>query len=284
MLATVAWSIGPLLVRSMHVSGYSTAFYRMWVGAPMMIVMARLVGRPLDWKTFKLTIVPGIFFGCSMMMGFQAVHYTSIANATLIGSLTPALLLLGVNRFVGERSDPRRVPFAVVALAGLAVLVLSGASKEGAGIRGDVWAAANLMCFTSYFVLLKKRRDQNIDGWAFLAGAFFVGAIVNTPVYFIMSPDVGWLVASDWVRIVAMGLGPGIVGHGLITWASRHLQVTIVSLLTLGSPVLTVIGAWIVFDQQLVAGQIVGGLLVVGGLVGTVWDRKSDPVVLAEHT
>lgn len=283
MLATVAWSIGPLLVRGMHVSGYTTAFYRMWVGALMMIVMARVLGRPLTWPVFKRVMLPGTFFGASMTMGFQAVHATSIANATLIGSLTPALLLLGVNRFVGERSDPKRVPFALLAIGGLVVLVLSGASKDGAAITGDIWALANLMCFTSYFVILKRLRNDNVDGWSFLAGAFLMGAIVITPVCFLVSDDMGGLVASDWWRIIGMGVGPGIVGHGLITWASRHLPVTTTSLLTLGSPVLTCIGAWIFFDQNLVFGQLIGASMVVGGLVGSVWDRRSDPVLASEH-
>lgn len=283
MLATVAWSTGPLLVRGMHVSGYTTAFYRMWVGALMMIVMARLLGRPLTWAVFKRVMLPGAFFGASMTMGFQAVHATSIANATLIGSLTPALLLLGVNRFVGERSDTKRVPFAILAIGGLVVLVLSGSSNDGAAISGDLWALSNLVCFTAYFVILKRLRNDNVDGWSFLAGAFLMGAIVVTPVCLLVSDDLGGLVASDWWRIIAMGVGPGIVGHGLITWASRHLPVTTTSLLTLGSPVLTCIGGWIVFDQQLVAGQMLGAAMVLGGLVGSVWDRRVDPALVAEH-
>lgn len=283
LLATVAWSIGPLLVRGMHVSGYTTAFYRMWVGALMMLVVARLLGRPLTWAVFKRVMIPGAFFGGSMTMGFQAVHATSIANATLIGSLTPALLLLGANRLVGERSDPRRVPFALLAIGGLAVLVLSGSSGDDAAFVGDLWALSNLFCFTTYFVMLKRLRNENVDGWSFLAGAFLMGAIVVTPVCLMVSDDMGGLVVSDWWRIVAMGVGPGIFGHGLITWASRHLPVTTTSLLTLGSPVLTCIGGWIVFDQKLVAGQLLGAAMVLGGLVGSVRDRGADPVLSSEH-
>jgi drug/metabolite transporter (DMT)-like permease len=74
---------------------------------------------------------------------------------------------------------------------------------------------------------------------------------------------------------LAMVVGPGWVGHGLISWASRHLPVTTTSLLTLGSPVVSVLGAWLIYDQDLGWTQIIGAVLVIGGLAGSVWDRRS---------
>ena len=109
-----------------------------------------------------------------MVMGFMAVRATSIANATLIGALTPALILLGLNRLVGERSDLKRLPFAVIAFAGLAMVILAGSSTDGASLHGDIWAAINVTSFTVYFMILKRRRNEGIDGWSFLAGVFIV--------------------------------------------------------------------------------------------------------------
>lgn len=274
-LAVVAWGIGPLLVRGMEVSGYSVAFYRMWMGVPAMFVAAHLWGRPLTLPVLRRCVVPGIFFGSSMMMGFLAVRSTSIAHATLIGALTPALVLLGANRIVGERSDPRRLPAALVAFVGLALVILVGGGSTGASIGGDVWAVLGLICFTIYFMILKKQRNAGVDGWAFLAGVFLVGAITITPFCLIVSDDLTSLEATDYVLLMAMILAPGFVGHGLITWASRHLPVTLTSLLTLGSPVVSVVGGWIVFEQSLGIWQIVGAVLVLIGLAGSVWDRSA---------
>lgn len=274
-LAVLAWGIGPLLVRAMGVSGYSVAFYRMWLGVPAMMVAARLWGRPLSLGVLRRCILPGVFFGSSMMMGFIAVRTTSIAHATLIGSLTPALVLLGANRLVGERSDPRRLPAAALAFAGLALVILVGGGSGAASWGGDIWAVLGLLCFTVYFMILKKQRNEGVDGWAFLAGVFFVGAITISPFCLAVSDDLTALDGSDLACLVAMILGPGFVGHGLITWASRHLPITTTSLLTLGSPVVSVIGGWIVYEQSLGTWQIVGAALVLAGLAGSVWDRSA---------
>jgi drug/metabolite transporter (DMT)-like permease len=72
-----------------------------------------------------------------------------------------------------------------------------------------------------------------------------------------------------------MVAGPGLVGHGLISWASRHIPVTTTSLLTLGSPVISVFGGWLVYDQHLGVAQVLGAAFVLGGLAGSVWDRST---------
>jgi drug/metabolite transporter (DMT)-like permease len=124
-------------------------------------------------------------------------------------------------------------------------------------------------------MMLKQQRNAGVDGWAFLAGVFFVGAITITPYCLIVSDDLTALDSTDYVLVLAMILGPGFVGHGLITWASRHLPVTLTSLMTLGSPVVSVVGGWIVYEQSLGTWQIVGAFLVLVGLAGSVWDRSA---------
>ena len=95
-------------------------------------------------------------------------------------------------------------------------------------------------------------------------------------------PEVLDVTGLDVVRLAAMIVGPGVFGHGLITWATRHLDVTTTSLLTLLSPPLSVIGAWIIFEQQLNVGQLLGGLVVLTGLAGTVaaarYPKTVEPV------
>jgi drug/metabolite transporter (DMT)-like permease len=54
------------------------------------------------------------------------------------------------------------------------------------------------------------------------------------------------------------------------------LPVTTTSLLTLGSPVVSVLGGWLIYDQHLGLLQVIGAAMVIGGLAGSVWDRRSS--------
>lgn len=274
LLAVVAWGLGPLMVRGMSVDGTTVALYRMWLGTPVMFVAARVWGQPMALAVLKKCVVPGVFFGLSMMFGFQAARTTSIAAATLISHLTPALMVLGLGRLLGERTELRRLPFALVSLFGLVLVVLVGSNSDGASLKGDAFALVNVTCWTVYFIILKRTRDAGIDGWTFLSGVFLVGSIVITPWCLVASDDLTSVNGKDFLLLGGMILGPGLVGHGLVTWASRHLDATVTSLLTLLGPVVSVVGAWLIYDQSLGWNKVIGAALVLGGLAGTVWGRS----------
>lgn len=274
LLAVVAWGLGPLMVRGMSVDGTTVALYRMWLGTPVMFVAARIWGQPMTFAILKKCVVPGVFFGLSMMFGFQAARTTSIAAATLISHLTPALMVLGLGRLLGERTEWRRLPFAFVSLLGLVLVVLVGSGSDGASWKGDFYALVNVSCWTVYFIILKRTRDAGIDGWTFLSGVFLVGSIVITPWCLVASDDLTAVNAKDFLLLAGMIAGPGLVGHGLVTWASRHLDATVTSLLTLLGPVVSVVGAWLIYDQSLGWNKVVGASMVLGGLAGTVWGRS----------
>ncbi len=274
LLAVVAWGLGPLMVRGMSVDGTTVALYRMWLGTPVMFVAARVWGQPMTLAVLKKCVVPGVFFGLSMMFGFQAARTTSIAAATLISHLTPALMVLGLGRLLGERTELRRLPFAFVSLFGLVLVVLVGSNSDGASLKGDFYALVNVTCWTVYFIILKRTRDAGIDGWTFLSGVFLVGSITITPWCLLASDDLTAVGAKDYLLLAGMIAGPGLVGHGLVTWASRHLDATVTSLLTLLGPVVSVVGAWLIYDQSLGWSKVIGAAMVLGGLAGTVWGRS----------
>jgi len=274
LLAVVAWGLGPLMVRGMSVDGTTVALYRMWLGTPVMFVAARVWGQPMTLAVLKKCVVPGVFFGLSMMFGFQAARTTSIAAATLISHLTPALMVLGLGRLLGERTELRRLPFAFVSLFGLVLVVLVGSNSDGASLKGDFYALVNVTCWTVYFIILKRTRDAGIDGWTFLSGVFLVGSITITPWCLLASDDLTAVGAKDYLLLAGMIAGPGLVGHGLVTWASRHLDATVTSLLTLLGPVVSVVGAWLIYDQTLGWSKVIGAAMVLGGLAGTVWGRS----------
>ena len=139
----------------------------------------------------------------------------------------------------------RQILLAVIALGGISTVVLGAKQSSGASLHGDVLALINLGLWTAYFVRVKQVRNQGVHAGALIAGVFCVAALVVSPWVLLTSHDLGAIHGTDWLSILAMVLVSGLVGHGLMTWAQRHLDITFASLLTLGSPVISAIGAWI---------------------------------------
>lgn len=277
-IAVVAWGFGPLFVRGVDASARTIVFWRLWMAAPVMVAAARATGGRVTWPLLKTVFVPGVLFGTSMICSFTSYQWTSIANATLIGALQPVLMLLLGPLLFGDRTAARQILFAVLALAGIATVVLGAHQSSGASLKGDGIALVNLALWTVYFIRIKRVRNQGVHSGALIAGVFCVAAIVVSPWVLLTSHDIGSVHGTDWLLIAAMIVVPGLVGHGFMTWAQRHMDITLASLLTLGNPVISAIGAWVVFGQHLGAVQMAGAIVVLAALGGIVVEARTNAV------
>ena len=275
-VAVFAWGFGPLLVRGIDASAATIVFWRLWLATPVMVGAAYLSGGRVSLPLLKAVFVPGVLFGSSMIVGFTSFQTTSIANATLIGALQPALMLFIGPLLFGDRTGSRQVLLAVIALAGIGTVVLGAKQSSGASLHGDMLALINLGLWTAYFVRVKQVRNKGVHAGALIAGVFCVAAVVISPWVLLTSHDLGAIHGSDWLLIGAMVVVSGLVGHGLMTWAQRHLDITLASLLTLGSPVISAVGAWIVFGQHLSSVQIAGSLVVLAALGAIVLEARAN--------
>ncbi|MEY4365461.1 MAG: hypothetical protein RLZZ305_805 [Actinomycetota bacterium] len=272
--AVCAWGVGPILNKSMSVGTPSIVFARMVVGVPLMVAMAYLFGDGINRGLLRSTALPGILFSLSFITGFASIKMTSIANATLMSNLQPVLVLLVAGRLFGERLTARQLVYGASSLAGVLTVVLAAASTSGAHVRGDLMAAANVVIWTGYFLLAKRQRMDGVDSWSFLAAIFVWASVVVIPFGLVASSDLGQMTGRDWLLALGMAVGPGIVGHGLMTWSQSHVGVTLASVLGLLSPVLSTTLAWIVFDQALTGVQMAGAAVVITSLVLLVREQS----------
>ncbi len=261
--AVVAWGVGPIFNKSMTVSASTIVFYRMAFGVPIMFTMAILNGGRITRELIRKTALPGVLFGLSMITGFASIKMTSIANATLVTTLQPVLVLFVAPKMFGERLTAQKVLYSFTAMCGVLIVVLAAASTSGAHLSGDLLAVANVVIWTAYFVLAKVRRLDGVHSWAFLAVVFMWSAVIAMPYGAITSHDLGAMTMKDWWFIAFMALGPGVVGHGLMTWSQSHIDVSLASLLGLLSPVVSAVLAWTILHQSLAPLQLLGGVVVL---------------------
>jgi drug/metabolite transporter (DMT)-like permease len=281
VVAVTAWGFGPLLVNGISASATTVVFWRMLIAQPVMITVAYLTGGRLSWAMLRRAAITGACFASTIVLSFQSFRETSIVNATLIPALQPALILLVAGRLFGERRTRTEIGFAALALAGAIVVVL-GASSDGASLYGDLLAVGNLLLFTVYFLLSKHHRDRDVHSWSWIASVFIVALVCVTPWCVATSDDLGGMVGTDWLWVVLLVLGPGVLGHGLMTWAHAHLDVTLTSMLSLGNPVVSTIGAWAIFSQALSPSQVAGSVLVLVALGSIISRQRGDVARAAE--
>jgi drug/metabolite transporter (DMT)-like permease len=280
-LAVFAWGFGPLFVKGIDASAPTIVFWRVLIGTAIAVPFAYLMGGRISWRLLLIAFPAGVCLGLSFVFGFASFRETSIVNATLIPALQPVLILLLATRLFGERRSGVELAFAGVAFAGV-VVVVAGASSHGSSLEGNAFAVLNLLVFSGYFLLGKRIRDADVHSWSLLAAVFVGALVVVVPWAVSTSHDLGGIHGVNWLLLFGLILLPGMVGHGLMTWAHQYVDVSVTSMMTLANPVVSIVGAWILYDQDLGAAQVAGGVVVLVALAAILRRQRADRALAAE--
>lgn len=285
LLVTLLWGLGPLLVKAIDASPLTILAVRYWIAVPVMIVVARLAHAPLTWPVMKASLAGGVACIVAQALGFVSFQETSLANAVLIGAVAPVLIAVLAVPLFGERLTRAQVVLMIVTLGAIAVFVVSAGSTSGASVKGDVFAVGSLLAQTAYLLFVKQARMAGVPAAAYITGVFIIGGVTMTPMSFLWGTPLSGLDGEDWVYIVAIALLVGCVGHGLMTWAQKHVNVGVASTIILGTTVVTAVGAWVFFDEALDAVQIIAGgvvLVAIAAILAIQVRTQDDELSLAD--
>ncbi len=277
-IAVFFWGLGPVFVRAMDVSAPTVIVYRFALGTPAIVAVSLALGARFSRALFRQALLPGALFGVTLIIGFEAVKNTSVANATLISNLLPVLVVLVARFLYNERIRGRQYVAVAASLVGIVVVVLGAGNSGEAGLWGDFLALISLLIWTVYFLRTKRLRDAGVDSWSLIATITVIAAAVAVPPCLLIADDLGAVQGDDWWFLVAMVLGPGVLGHGLMTWAARHLEVTVAALLTLASPVVSAVAAWLWLDQRMSGVQAIGASIVLVSLAAITINARVESV------
>jgi drug/metabolite transporter (DMT)-like permease len=270
VVAVVFWGLGNVLVKHIRLSGVSLAFNRLWIGSLVYTLALYVSGGRLTRRTFKLAALGGIAFGLDVALFFTSLKHTSVADASIITALQPALVFIVAGRLFGERVTARIAAWTVVAVAGVAVAVAGSGHSAGRTTEGDLIAALSLAAWTWYFVASKQSRRQ-LRTLEYQAAMTIVAAVVVTPVALTAGPST--LTMHDWSTVgwvLVMVCIPG-GGHLLMNWAHRYAPIMLTSLATLGVPLVATAGAALVLGEPITLVQSGGMAAVLIALAMVLW-------------
>ena len=113
-------------------------------------------------------LVPGVFFGLNLAVFFAGATHNSVANAALIGSLAPFLIVPAGAVLFHEYINPKALAFAVVAFGGVALVLFSAPPNGDASLEGNVFGFLAMLLLVGYVTSTKYFR-QEMDVTTFMA-------------------------------------------------------------------------------------------------------------------
>jgi drug/metabolite transporter (DMT)-like permease len=265
-------SLAPVIVAGGEVHGTVMAFWRAGLGFVAFGIYA-LARRQLTFHVLRLSAVPGLCFAGAIGLFFWAAQITSIANASLITTLQPIVLMVAGIAMFGERVTGRDWFWAAVAILGAAVIVLAGDSGGTGDIKGDLIAAISVIIGVGYFVY-GKRTLETVDPHVFMAGMLFWGTLLLTVMALIARAPILPGSGPDWVRVGAVALFPGF-GHLLLSYAQNRAPLALMGVIQLLMPVNATLLAYWFLDQSVTTFQVVGMAVVIGALLVQTLTRSA---------
>ncbi|MGO4248269.1 DMT family transporter [Paenarthrobacter sp. RAF54_2] len=225
-----------------------------------------------NWLTILLFGLIGVA-GCQLFY-FNAVARLSVGVALLLEYLAPVMIVLWL--WIASRRRPRSLTAAgaLLSLGGLVlVLDLTGAVKVD--FIGVLWGMAAAVCLVIYFFITAKENDTLpplvLASGGLLVGAlvmWLVGALGLIPMTFSTADTtLGPWTIPWWVSAVGLVILATVLAYVSGIMAARSLGSKVASFVSLTEVLFAVIWAWLLLGELPGPIQLLGGLLIVGGVV-----------------
>ncbi|MCX5980053.1 MAG: DMT family transporter [Chloroflexi bacterium] len=267
-------------------SGASPAVVTLFRGAvalPFLALLARREGHAPARRDRALAILAGGLFALDLQCFHISIPLLGVALATVVPNAQVFIVGLFA-ALAGERTPGRAIvaiPFALIGLLMLArvvdpfgggvisTAVVSAGSDPALGVLWGIGAAA----FYGLYLIITRRISTSATGSS-AVGPFTMlrdsalGTIAVSLLLALLSgsllppqvwPGVGWL--------VLLALMSQVLGYPLINASIPHLPSVVGSVLLFVQPLMTLVAGVIIFGEIPTPGQLVGALILFGGVL-----------------
>jgi drug/metabolite transporter (DMT)-like permease len=271
-IGIVAVSFASTLIRLAQMAGVpslSIAAWRLLLASAILLPYAWVTQRDeirsLSRREWALLGVSGIFLGLHCATWIASLGYTSVASSVVLVSLGPVFVGLGSWLFLHER--PRRLLVVGIVLAAVGSIVISW-SDFGQGqdhLLGDLLALTGAVMVAGYLMIGRKVRARR--SLTTYVAIVYAAAAVTVLIFVIAGrqPLLGFRPRA-YLWLLALALGPQVIGHSTLNWALRYLSATFVSIVTLAEPVASGILAYLILGEAITWATAAGAVTVLTGI------------------
>lgn len=273
LAGAVCIALSPIFVRLSEVGPLSTAFWRTAIALPCLAAAIPVLPgesgrsyRPGTWTHLGVLALGGLMFAGDLATWNTAIELTSVANATLFANTAPVFVAVYSFVLFGTRFTRRFLGGMVLALAGVALLLMESLSISYQRLIGDAFGLVAGMFYAGYMLSIARLRGD------LAAPVVLMLTLVFTTLFLIPITWLGggeWLPPSldGWLALVALAVVSQSLGQGLIAYAFAYLPPAFGAVSLLLQPVLAALFAWVLFAEALGPVQMAGIAVVLGGVL-----------------
>lgn len=281
LFSSAVFGLSGSFAKSLLETGWSpgAAVTARLTGAALILALPAAVALKGRWHQLRDNWLTIVLFGligvaACQLFYFNAVARLSVGVALLLEYLAPVLIVLWL--WAASRRRPRLLTSGgtLLSLAGLVlVLDLTGAVKVD--LVGVLWGMAAAVCLAIYFFITAKENDT-LPPIVLASGGLMTGAAVMwlaaatglLPMAFSTADTtLGSWTTPWWVSLAGLVVLATVLAYTSGIMAARALGSKVASFVSLTEVLFAVLWAWLLLGELPGAIQLLGGVLIVGGVV-----------------
>jgi drug/metabolite transporter (DMT)-like permease len=277
-------SFAAILIRFAHADGapsLAIAAVRLAVAAAVLAPFAWLRAGAemirLGRRELGLCMLSGALLAVHFWAWITSLEHTSVASSTALVTTNPLWVALASAVLLRERPGAAAIAGIVLTIAGSVLVFAADASRapgpDSAPLLGNTLALAGAIAASGYLLVGRALRARvSLAAYIWLAyssaAVLLVAAALATGISFASLPG------TAWTFMIALALGPQLIGHTTFNWALRRLTATFVAVAILGEPVGSALLAYFLFGEQFSALQFAGFVLLLVGIFVAARDER----------
>jgi drug/metabolite transporter (DMT)-like permease len=240
------------------------------VGGMSVVLLARRKWFRLRREDWRLALVLSFLaVPVNQFLFLFGMRFTTPANAALLYSTTPILVLLLSRWSLAEPLTRRKITGVTLGFLGVTVVIFErGVDASMQYVYGNLIIFLAVIAWALYTVYGKRliARYGPIEASAV---TLFGGTLLFLPLGFIPALAFPYetLHASDWAQIFYLGLITSVVAYLLWYFALARIEAAKVALFSNLQPILTTVLALLLLGQGITGLFVAGGLLAIGGVI-----------------
>jgi drug/metabolite transporter (DMT)-like permease len=270
----LALSISPLLARWSVADGPVFAFYRMFsavlVLTPFYIHHQQgeiTVEHPhITRKSIIFPILGGMANACDLSFWYLSIHYTRLANATLLNNIAPLWVALTAWLMFREKLKGSFWVGLLMALFGAGIVLGEDFILHPSLNLGNAIGLLSSVFYAAYYLITQRGR-RNLSALQYTFMMTISSGLTTLIFSLVFGLKLSGFPLATYLCFLAAGVVTQSIGFLALSFALGRLPASIVSPTMILQPVLSAVLAIPLLGESLQPGQWIGGMAVLGGIM-----------------
>jgi len=261
------------LAQANDASSLAIAAFRLGIASIVLLPIAWLRAgaelRSIAPRDLGLTLLSGAFLAVHFGSWITSLEHTSVASSTALVTTNPLWVGLASVFFLRERLTRPVVLGIVLAAIGTTTMFFADAGVHtlvrSNATLGNSLALTGAISASAYLIIGRSLRAR-LSLIAYVWLAYTTAAAILLAACLIRGEELIGLRATAYWCVLALALGPQLLGHTILNWSVRHVSATFVALSILGEPLGSSLLALAIFREKIGIVQMMAFALILSGI------------------